>query len=82
MKKAQLRAISYNYTRRTQERQLAVINALGLAEEFRNSKYSSYGWFLRSLGIYVTYNYISFQKGSRFYGTPEAVELEAGGGTL
>ena len=33
--------------------QIYVLKFLGLEDEFRNSRYGSYGWFLRSKGIYV-----------------------------
>ena len=46
--------------------QLCVINECGLMDEFRNSRYGSYGWFLRSKGIYVHSDSIEISENSSF----------------
>ena len=82
MKTSQKRAISYAISRKTMERRLAVIDALDLREAFRRSKYSSPGWFLKSLGITVTYHHINIATSSPLANHPNALDLMAGGGRI
>lgn len=61
---------------RTRENQLRVLKALELEEAFKNSSYSSYGWFLRALGIIITENYMVIKPESPYFYNDRAVGLE------
>lgn len=76
----QKRAISYSITRRDDEARQLVIRKLGLEEAFRRSKYSSRGWFLKSLGLNVTHVYFNISPSSPFANNTEALELSVSWG--
>lgn len=53
MQKRQLNAISYAIRRRQLERQTAYIKDNGLEQEYKESKYKSMTWFLKSKGVNI-----------------------------
>ena len=46
--------ISYSKDRKAEIRRYKAVIGLGLMPAFKKSKYSTYGWFLKSIGITIT----------------------------
>ena len=76
MNKEQRRKMNYNIQTHILANRIRVVEALGLMEDFRNSEYSSYGWYLKSLGITVEYTLLKVEKNSPYFNDPRLVELE------
>lgn len=53
MNVAQKRAIWYSIRKKQLEKQEDYIKSHGLVNEFKESKYKSMTWFLKSKGIYI-----------------------------
>lgn len=64
------------------EKRYKILLKLNLIDEFKKSAYSSYGWFLRSLGIRTSYERIECLRTSKFYNVPDMVEIEASWGAI
>ena len=57
--------------------QINVINQLGIRKKFLDSKYSSYGWFLRSLGIIINSREIRILDDSEYKKKENLIKLYA-----
>lgn len=57
--------------------QLSVINQLEIRKQFLDSNYSSYGWFLRSLGIIINSREIRILDDSEYKNQENLIKLYA-----
>lgn len=79
MTNAQKRAIGSKMRAQDQEIRRLIIEGIGLLDEFRRSKYSSYGWFLRSKGLLVDREGVKILDDSPYKDDPRIEEVLANG---